>query len=84
MTTLIITPTYNEKKNIKVFIEKVFRYNSKAHLLIVDDNWFKDEEDVLAEIPVGEAPDIKSAAKLLIAKAWREEKADHVVFCLEC
>ena len=38
MTTLIITPTYNEKKNIKVFIEKVFRYNSKAHLLIVDDN----------------------------------------------
>ena len=38
MTTLIITPTYNEKKNIKVFIHKVFRYNSDAHLLIVDDN----------------------------------------------
>ena len=49
-----------------------------------DDNWFKDEEDVLAEIPVGEAPDIKSAAKLLIAKAWREEKGasslDHPEF----
>ena len=38
MKTLIITPTYNEKKNIKVFIDKVFRYNSQAHLLIVDDN----------------------------------------------
>ena len=38
MKTLIITPTYNEKKNIKVFIDKVFRYNSEAHLLIVDDN----------------------------------------------
>ena len=38
MKTLIITPTYNEKKNIKVFIDKVFKYNSEAHLLIVDDN----------------------------------------------
>lgn len=38
MKTLIITPTYNEKKNIKVFIEKVFKYNPDAHLLIVDDN----------------------------------------------
>ena len=38
MRTLIITPTYNEKKNIKVFIDKVFRYNADAHLLIVDDN----------------------------------------------
>ena len=38
MRTLIITPTYNEKKNIKMFIDKVFRYNSEAHLLIVDDN----------------------------------------------
>ena len=38
MRTLIITPTYNERKNIKVFIDKVFRYNSEAHLLIIDDN----------------------------------------------
>ena len=39
-----------------------------------DDNWLKDEEDILTEIKVGEASDIKFAAKLLIAKAWREEK----------
>ena len=38
MTTLIITPTYNEKKNIETFIELVFKYNPKAHLLIIDDN----------------------------------------------
>ena len=38
MKTLIITPTYNEKKNIKVFIDKIFRYNPEADLLIVDDN----------------------------------------------
>ena len=38
MSTLIITPTYNEKKNIESFIELVFKYNPKAHLLIIDDN----------------------------------------------
>ena len=38
MRTLIITPTYNEKKNIKAFIKRVFKYNPEAHLLIIDDN----------------------------------------------
>ena len=38
MRTLIITPTYNEKKNIKAFINRVFKYNPEAHLLIIDDN----------------------------------------------
>ena len=38
MKTLIITPTYNEKKNIRSFIKKVFKYNPEAHLLIIDDN----------------------------------------------
>ena len=38
MKTLIVTPTYNEKKNIKSFIKKVFKYNPEAHLLIIDDN----------------------------------------------
>ena len=36
--TLIITPTYNEKKNINCFIKAVFKYNPDAHLLIIDDN----------------------------------------------
>ena len=38
MKTLIVTPTYNEKKNIKSFIKTVFKYNPDAHLLIIDDN----------------------------------------------
>ena len=38
MKTLIVTPTYNEKKNIKSFIKTVFKYNPEAHLLIIDDN----------------------------------------------
>ena len=38
MRILIVTPTYNEKKNIKSFIKTVFKYNPKAHLLIIDDN----------------------------------------------
>jgi len=38
MKTLIVTPTYNEKKNIESFIKTVFKYNPEAHLLIVDDN----------------------------------------------
>ena len=38
MRILIVTPTYNEKKNIKSFIKTVFKYNPDAHLLIIDDN----------------------------------------------
>ena len=38
MSTLIITPTYNEKKNIETFITKIFKYSPDAHLLIIDDN----------------------------------------------
>ncbi len=38
MNTLIITPTYNEKKNIEAFITLVFKYSPNSHLLIIDDN----------------------------------------------
>jgi len=38
MNTLIISPTYNEKKNIYELIEKIFTINYSLHLLIVDDN----------------------------------------------
>ena len=38
MNTLVITPTYNERKNIENFIKKVFRVNPDYHLLIIDDN----------------------------------------------
>ena len=38
MKILIISPTYNEKKNIKKLIETVFSIDKEYHLLIVDDN----------------------------------------------
>ena len=38
MNTLIISPTYNEKKNILFLIEKVFSIDENFHILIVDDN----------------------------------------------
>jgi len=38
MKTLIISPTYNERKNIGNLIEKLFKLNNSLHLLIVDDN----------------------------------------------
>jgi len=38
MNTLIISPTYNESKNIANLIEHVFTLEENYHLLIVDDN----------------------------------------------
>jgi len=38
MKTLIISPTYNEHKNVAMLIEKMFKIDSNYHLLIVDDN----------------------------------------------
>lgn len=38
MKTLIISPTYNESKNIADLIEHVFSLNEDYHLLIIDDN----------------------------------------------
>ena len=38
MNVLVITPTYNERKNIVLLIEKILRKNPEYHLLVVDDN----------------------------------------------
>lgn len=38
MKTLIISPTYNESKNIASLVELVFTLDENYHLLIVDDN----------------------------------------------
>ena len=38
MKTLIISPTYNERKNIEQLIDMVIGENPELHLLIVDDN----------------------------------------------
>ena len=38
MKTVVISPTFNERKNIKIFIDKVLIDNPDFDLLIVDDN----------------------------------------------
>ena len=38
MKTLIVSPTYNESKNIADLIEHIFTLDKNYHLLIVDDN----------------------------------------------
>mgnify|MGYP001439064573 FL=1 len=38
MKTLIISPTYNERKNIESLVEQIFQLDSSFHLLIIDDN----------------------------------------------
>lgn len=37
LSTLVITPTYNEKENLPRFVEAVFQALPQAHLLVVDD-----------------------------------------------
>ena len=38
MNTLIISPTYNEKKNISSLIEIILSIDENYHILIIDDN----------------------------------------------
>jgi len=38
MKTIIVTPTYNEAKNIKSLISKLHEINANFHILVVDDN----------------------------------------------
>lgn len=47
---LIITPTYNERKNISDFIRYNFTVNPDAHLLIIDDNSPDGTADVVKQL----------------------------------
>ncbi|MEI8076032.1 MAG: glycosyltransferase, partial [Bacteroidota bacterium] len=38
MEKVVIIPTYNEKENIALIIEKVFSMNQGFHILVVDDS----------------------------------------------
>ena len=38
MNTLIISPTYNEKKNIATLVDTIFSVDVNYHVLIIDDN----------------------------------------------
>ena len=50
MKTLVISPTFNERKNIKTFIDAVLYNNPSFHLLIVDDNSPDGTSDKIREL----------------------------------
>ena len=50
MKTLVISPTYNERKNITVLVEAVFKVNPDYHLLIIDDNSPDGTADLVKEL----------------------------------
>ena len=52
MNTLIISPTYNEKKNIASLIESVFNIDENYHILIIDDNSPDKTSEVIKEYAV--------------------------------
>ena len=50
MKTLVISPTYNERKNITALVEAVFKVNPDYHLLIIDDNSPDGTADLVKEL----------------------------------
>ena len=50
MKTLVISPTYNERKNITALVEAVFKVKPDYHLLIIDDNSPDGTADLVKEL----------------------------------
>jgi dolichol-phosphate mannosyltransferase len=70
---LVIVPTYNEKENILLMIDKVMGYDRNYHLLIVDDN-SPDGTSDLVEAQMENYPDrlflLKREGKLGLGTAY--------------
>ena len=74
MKTLVITPTYNERKNIENFIKKIFNTSAELHLLIIDDNSPDKTSELVDEIRISN-PNIfliKRPKKLGLGTAYIE------------
>ncbi len=50
MKTIVISPTFNERKNIKIFINAVLNNNPSFDLLIIDDNSPDGTSDKVREL----------------------------------
>ncbi len=50
MKTVIVTPTYNERKNIRELLATLFRLNPQFHILVVDDNSPDGTADIVREL----------------------------------
>ena len=50
MKTLIVTPTYNERKNISELISTLFKLNPNYHILVVDDSSPDGTAEIVKEL----------------------------------
>ncbi|MEE2876610.1 MAG: polyprenol monophosphomannose synthase [Candidatus Neomarinimicrobiota bacterium] len=50
MKTVIITPTFNERKNIRELLTTLFQLNSEFHILVVDDCSPDGTADIVKEL----------------------------------
>ena len=50
MKTLIVTPTYNERKNIRELISTLFELNPDFHILVVDDSSPDGTAEIVEEL----------------------------------
>jgi dolichol-phosphate mannosyltransferase len=72
--SLIVSPTYNERENLEIFLSRIFEFAPGAHVLIVDDN-SPDGTGQLADDFAAKDPRVKvmhRAGKLGLGSAYRE------------
>ena len=50
MKTLIVTPTYNERKNIRELVSTLFELNPDFHILVVDDSSPDGTAEIVKEL----------------------------------
>jgi dolichol-phosphate mannosyltransferase len=50
VTDFVITPTFNERNNIRTLVERIFSLYPKIHLLVVDDNSPDGTADVVRSL----------------------------------
>ncbi len=50
MKTLIVTPTYNERKNIRELVSTLFELNPDFHILVVDDSSPDGTAEIVEEL----------------------------------
>ena len=88
MKTLIISPTYNEIKNIKSLVKQVFDLDPGYHLLVVDDNSpdgtalkVKELQSTYPNLHLEERPDKAGlGTAYLFGFKWAlENNYDHIV-----
>lgn len=78
MIDFVITPTYNERNNIRTLVERLFSLYPQIHVLVVDDNSPDKTADVVRELQL-RYPNLhlkERPGKLGLASAYLESFED--------